>query len=422
MKVAIFGLGYVGSVSAACLASVGHDVIGVDLAQAKVDAVRAGRAPLAEPGLQELTRSAVEAGRLTATTDAEEALRESDVAVICVGTPSAPNGSLATGFVEAVVGQIAAFLEATPEGRHLTVAFRSTLLPGTTQKIAERLLPAGQGERYSIAYCPEFLRESSAIADFRRPPFTVVGTDDARALSAMTALFAAVDAPLRHVDIPTAEGIKYASNAFHAVKIAFANEIGRFSDAHGVDADALMSVFVEDHILNISERYLRPGFSFGGSCLPKDVRALTNAARRADVDVPLLESLLPSNRAHTQRLVDYVLANGWRRVALFGLAFKSRTDDLRESPYVDVAETLTGKGVEVRIYDDVVRPEELVGSNESYILQRLPHLVRLLHDSREEASEGVEGVIIGSDRTPDALLTALEVPVINANDPASRWP
>lgn len=421
MKVAVLGLGYVGSVTASCLADTGHDVVGVDLAQAKVDAILQGKAPLSEPGLDALTLSAVESGRLTATTDVLTALADAEAAIICVGTPSAANGSLATGFVEGVLAQIADFLSGDSRGGHLTVIIRSTLLPGTTERLVAAHLPEADGS-FAVAYCPEFLRESTAIADFRHPPFTIVGTDDDVALTAVTRLFEAVEAPVRHVTIATAESIKYASNAFHAVKITFANEMARFADAYGVDADTLMSVFVEDRILNVSERYLRPGASFGGSCLPKDVRALTYASRRADVEVPLLESLLPSNSSHTHRLVNHVLSLGWRRVALFGLAFKSGTDDLRESPYVEIAETLTGKGVEVRIYDAVVNPAELVGSNESYIRLRLPHLEKLLYESREAAMDGADGVILGSDRAPEGELEASGIPVLNANTPARHWP
>ena len=423
MRVAVFGLGYVGSVTASCLADAGHDVVGVDLSQGKVDAILQGHAPLAEPGLHVLTRTAVESGRLTATTDVAIALTGAEAAVICVGTPSAPNGSLVTGFVETVLREIAEFLDGSPDAGRLTVVIRSTLLPGTTEHLVESCLSARNGGRYGVAYCPEFLRESTAIEDFRHPPFTIIGTDDDDVtFSSVVELFASVGAPIRHVTIATAESIKYASNAFHAVKIAFANEMARFADAYGVDADTLMAVFVEDKVLNVSERYLRPGASFGGSCLPKDVRALTYAARRADVDAPLLESLLASNSSHTRRVVDHVLMLGWRRVALLGLAFKSGTDDLRESPYVDIAETLTGKGVEVRIYDAVVNPAELVGSNESYIRLRLPHLERLLSESRADAVDGVDGIILGSDRPPGRFVESSEIPVLDANTPARHWP
>lgn len=423
MRVAVFGLGYVGSVTASCLADAGHDVVGVDLSQGKVDAILQGHAPLAEPGLDLLTRTAVESGRLTATTDVAIALTGAEAAVICVGTPSAPNGSLVTGFVETVLREIAEFLDGSPDAGRLTVVIRSTLLPGTTEHLVESCLSARNGGRYGVAYCPEFLRESTAIEDFRHPPFTIIGTDDDDVtFSSVVELFASVGAPIRHVTIATAESIKYASNAFHAVKIAFANEMARFADAYGVDADTLMAVFVEDKVLNVSERYLRPGASFGGSCLPKDVRALTYAARRADVDAPLLESLLASNSSHTRRVVDHVLMLGWRRVALLGLAFKSGTDDLRESPYVDIAETLTGKGVEVRIYDAVVNPAELVGSNESYIRLRLPHLERLLSESRADAVDGVDGIILGSDRPPGRFVESSEIPVLDANTPARHWP
>lgn len=420
MRVAIFGLGYVGSVTAACLADAGHEVVGVDPAESKVEAILRARAPLAEPGLDDLTARAVESGRLTATTDVRTALHGTEAALICVGTPSAPNGSLVTTFVETVLSQIATFLAETSDGVHLTVVVRSTLLPGTTDRLVAAALSDVDPRRYSVAYCPEFLRESSAISDFGNPPFTIIGTEDETARDTVSALFDSADAPVKLVSIATAESIKYASNAFHAVKITFANEMARFADAYGVDAETLMSVFVEDTVLNISPRYLRPGSSFGGSCLPKDVRALTYAARRADVDVPMLGSLLASNASHTRRLVDHVLALGWHRVALLGVAFKSHTDDLRESPYVDIAETLTGKGVEVRIYDDVVNPAELVGSNESYIRLRLPHLEKLLFASRGEAIDGVDGVIVGSDRTPEGVLSGL--PVIDANTPAMRWP
>lgn len=428
MKVAVFGLGYVGSVTAACLAADGHAVVGVDPAASKVEAILRGEAPVAEPGLSDLIRRAVAARRLAATTDPHQALRHADVALVCVGTPSAPNGAPTTTYVEQVAAQIAAHLRGQPRERALTVAFRSTMLPCTTASIvAEQLPQALPGSAFPgvhYAFVPEFLREATAIRDFHRPPFSVVGTESPDAARTLRTLFASVDAPVRVVSVEAAEALKYASNAFHAVKVAFANEMDRFCAAAGLDAGEMMELFVSDDVLNVSSKYLRPGFAFGGSCLPKDLRAITNFARRRDVELPLLESLLPSNAAQIDRLVGHVLAQPWRTVALLGLAFKSGTDDLRESPYVEVAERLLAKGLTVQVHDANVIPGQLVGGNLRFVETRLPHIWRMLQPSLDAALDGADVVIVGSEQRMEIVSQAAAggLPVLRSDRAMLTWP
>ena len=410
MRVAVIGLGYVGTVTAACLASRGHDVWGVDVEAAKVDEIRAGRSPVAEPGLGALIAETVAGGTLHATTSCAEALDGCEVSLVCVGTPSAARGGTDLFFIRRAVDDlVAALREVRPpaSGQH-SVVIRSTVPPGTVDEV---VIPAfteglaGTQVTAGAAMCPEFLREGSGVADFFAPPFVVVGTSDPGAAEALTAMFGFSGQPVRVVDVRTAEALKYACNAFHATKVSFTNEVSRLFRLLGVDAREVMSLFCEDQVLNISPAYLRPGFAFGGSCLPKDLRSLLHLARVNGADLPLLAGTLSTNELVISEAVDRVLACDTRTVALLGLSFKMDTDDLRESPMVELAERLVGKGFDVRIYDPVVHPARLVGSNRRYVESKLPHLERLLTYEPGEALRGAGAAIVSS--TDQALLEAL---------------
>ncbi|MFM9442208.1 nucleotide sugar dehydrogenase [Streptomyces acidiscabies] len=402
MRVSVFGLGYVGCVSAACLAGMGHEVIGVDVNQVKVDLVNAGRAPVVEERIGELIADVVGKGTLRATTDVREAIEGSEVSLVCVGTPSEPNGSLCTTYLERVTEEIGAAL-AERGGRH-TVVFRSTMLPGTCLNLLVPILEkhAGAGVDVGVAVNPEFLREGTSVRDFFDPPKTVIGELDAASGDVVAALYEGLPGEVFRVSVPTAEAIKYADNAFHGLKIGFANELGAVYQALGVDSHQVMDVFLADRKLNISPAYLRPGFAFGGSCLPKDLRSLVHAAQRADVSVPILSHVLPSNSDHLQRAVELVERTGKRRAGIFGLSFKPGTDDLRESPLVELAERLFGKGYDLKIYDANVSLSRLLGANREYIETRLPHLAQLLADSVEEVLDHAEVCLVGT-RDPEVL-------------------
>ena len=426
MRISVFGLGYVGCVSAACLASMGHQVVGVDVNQAKVDLINGGTAPIVEERIGDLVAAAVGAGNLRATTDAAEAVAASEVSLVCVGTPSAPNGSLSTTFLERVAEQIGRALSE----RHVVV-FRSTMLPGTCAELLVPILELSSGLRagvdFGVAVNPEFLREGSSVRDFFAPPKTVIGESDPAGGDVVAALYEGLPGEVFRVPIPVAEMTKYADNAFHAVKIGFANELGAVCQALGLDSHQVMEVFLADRKLNISPAYLRPGFAFGGSCLPKDLRGLVYAARKADVAIPLLSHVLPANEAHLQRAIDLVTATGKRRIGLFGLSFKPGTDDLRESPMVELAERLLGKGYSLRIYDANVTLSRLVGANRAYIAERLPHLGDLLSDSVAEVVEHAEVCVVGC--ADPAVLKALDrdllgrdptSPDLTSRDPAGK--
>jgi GDP-mannose 6-dehydrogenase len=398
MRIAVYGLGYVGTVTAAALASVGHEVVGVDTDPRKVATLDAGETPVLEPGLAELVAEQKTSHRLSATTDGEAAAAQSDISLICVGTPSAANGGLSTDAVERVAATIGRGL-ASADGRR-TVVLRSTCLPGTTEAVVgatvaehSRLRP---GDGFGLAMNPEFLREGSSLADFRDPPKTVIGALDTASGDAVAALYDFVSTPVFRVPIRVAEMVKYADNTYHALKIAYANEIGAICRSFDVDSHEVMEVFKADSKLNISSAYLTPGFAFGGSCLPKDLRALVHAAGRADVEVPLLRSVLPANESHLRRALDAVVASGARRVALLGLSFKPGTDDLRESPLVELAERLLGKGFDLKIFDPIVARSKLVGANLRYVEDHLPHLSALLVDELDEALGGAEVVVVGA--------------------------
>jgi GDP-mannose 6-dehydrogenase len=404
VNVAVFGLGYVGCVSAAALAQRGHDVIGIDTNPAKVAAIADGRTPVLEPGLQDLVQRMHATGRLRATLDPSDAVAASDVSIVCVGTPSARNGSLDLEAIERVAIAIGNALPAARRGH--TVGIRSTVLPGTTENVVipqlEQASGLVAGTDFRVVMNPEFLREGSALEDFDDPPKTVIGEHQPGAGDDVAQLYEGLSAPVFRVPLRVAEAAKYVDNAFHALKIGFANEIGALCRSLDVDSHDVIEPFIADRKLNISEAYLRPGFAFGGSCLPKDLRALLYAARRADLELPLLESILPSNQRHLQRTIDVILSLGKRRVGLLGLAFKPGIDDLRESPLVDLAETLIGKGFEVRIHDEAVAVSRLVGANREYIDEHLPHLADLMVETAEAAVEHAEVCVVGAN-TADAV-------------------
>jgi GDP-mannose 6-dehydrogenase len=410
LRIAVYGLGYVGCVSAAAFARLGNDVVGVDSDETKVALVRAGDTPVLEPGLPDLLAEQVSAGRLTATPDGEAAMESAEVALICVGTPSRKNGSTATEALERVSQTIGRGLRRRGSSENATVVVRSTSIPGTTEEVVAPILERASGlvagVGFGLAMNPEFLREGSSLEDFFSPPKTVIGELDPASGAALESLYEGMPGPVYRVPIRVAEMVKYADNAFHATKIAFANEIGTIGKALGLDSHEVMEIFLADTKLNISRAYLKPGFAFGGSCLPKDLRALLHAGRTHDVALPLLESVLPSNTHHLQRVVDLIVETGLRRVSLFGLSFKPGTDDLRESPLVELAERLLGKGFDIRIYDPAVSLSRLVGANRAYVEERIPHLSRFLASSAEEAMTGCEICVVGA-RTPE-LDAALE--------------
>jgi GDP-mannose 6-dehydrogenase len=398
MRVSVFGLGYVGCVTAACLARAGHSVIGVDVNPDKVESVARGQSPLVEPGLGDLIAEIVGQGRLSATPSAKDAVAGSDLALLCVGTPSRPNGQLDVSAVERVAEEIGRSLRAEP--RPFTVVLRSTVLPGTTERVLFPALRAAAGAeaagRVRVAVNPEFMREGSSLQDFVSPPLTLVGCDDAETAALLRALYAEVRAPFVHTALRTAEMVKYAANAFHALKVCFANEIGDVCAALGVDAHEVMRIFRMDAKLNVSGAYLRPGFAFGGSCLPKDVRALLHAAGSADVAVPLLAAVIPSNDGQVRRGIEVVLESKRKRVGVVGLSFKPGTDDLRESPMVRVVEALIGKGCDIRILDRNVSVARLTGANRRYIEEEIPHIASLLCDDVAALMTHAQVLVIGN--------------------------
>lgn len=398
MRVSVFGLGYVGCVTAACLARDGHDVIGVDIDEAKVETVNAGVSPVVEPGLTELVSEVVARRQLRATSSTQDAVEQTEVGLICVGTPSRASGQLDVRAVEQVGTDIGHALR----GRDApyTVVLRSTVLSGTTEQV---LVPALEGAAaralgptLQVAVNPEFMREGSSLHDFTHPPFTLVGCADAGTAAVLRTLYERVEATFVPTTVRTAEMIKYASNSFHALKVCFANEIGNVCAALGADAQEVMQIFLMDRKLNVSDAYLRPGFAFGGSCLPKDLRALVYAARAADVDLPLLSAVLPSNSGQIRRATDAILDTGRRRIGVVGLAFKPATDDLRESPMVALVETLIGKGRDVRILDPSVSLAQLIGANRRYIQQEIPHIASLICESVEALVAHADVLVIGN--------------------------
>ena len=398
MKISIFGLGYVGAVSAGLLGRDGHNVIGVDPYQPKLDLINAGKTPVIEKDIGDIIAAAVKATRLRATRDAHEAVHASEISLICVGTPSLPNGSLDLKYVRAVCEEIGQALR-TKDDYHVVVA-RSTMLPGSMRTTVIPTLEEYSGKRAGVEFgvCnnPEFLREGTAVYDYDNPPKTVIGETDTRAGDVLAHLYRDLDAPLIRTTIETAEMVKYADNAWHALKIGFANEIGNISKALGIDGHEVMGIFCKDTKLNLSSYYMKPGFAFGGSCLPKDVRALTHRARTLDVDTPLLNAIMPSNLLQIERGLSMITSKGNNRVGVLGFSFKAGTDDLRESPVVEVIERLIGKGYDLRLYDKNVKIASLVGANKDYILNKIPHISKLMVDSIDDVVAHAETLVIGN--------------------------
>ena len=398
MKISVLGLGYVGAVSAACLARDGHEVIGVDPNELKVDLISAGKAPIVEPGLAAIIEQQIAVGRLRATTDVAAAIQHTDLALICVGTPSMRNGGIELQYVRRVCEQIGAALR-DHQGAP-AVVMRSTLLPGTMHEVVIPTLEACSGKRagleFGVCINPEFLREGTAVHDYDHPPKTVIGEMNRASGDLLASVYASMPSPLIRTDIETAEMVKYADNAWHALKVGFANEIGNICKALDVDAHRVMDIFCQDTKLNLSPYYLKPGFAFGGSCLPKDLRALLYKAKTLDISVPILAAILPSNEQQIQRGVRAVIERGSKKVGILGFSFKAGTDDLRESPVVELTERLIGKGFDLRVYDSNVRLASIHGANRDYILNHIPHISRLMVQNVEEILAHARTIVIGN--------------------------
>ena len=399
VRISVFGLGYVGTVSAGCLANQGNSVIGVDPVPDKVDLINRGQAPIVEVEIGEIIAEMVKAGRLKATHDGTSAVHDTDISFVCVGTPSQQNGNLDLRYIRRICEQIGEALK-TKIGRHIVV-IRSTILPGTMRNIViptlEEFSGKRAGEDFGVCSNPEFLREGSAVKDFRCPPKTVIGELDKGSGDLLTQLYAGINAPLIRTDLQTAEMIKYVDNCWHALKIGFANEIGNVCKSFGIDAHEVMRIFCEDRKLNISTTYLKPGFAFGGSCLPKDLRALSYQAKTHDLQLPILTSILPSNELQIARGLQMIIEKESPRVGVLGFSFKAGTDDLRESPVIEVIERLLGKGYDLRIYDKNVNIAKLVGANRDFILNRIPHISKLMVNSADAVLEHASTVVIGNN-------------------------
>lgn len=399
MRVSVFGLGYVGTVSAASLAQSGHEAIGVDPNPTKVNLINEGATPVIEEDLDALVKANVSAGRLRATVDEREAIDNSELSMVCVGTPGKRNGSLDLQYVERVCQQIGAVL-ADRADFHVVV-IRSTILPGTMRRVVIPTLESVSGKRagegFGVCNNPEFMREGTAIHDYHNPPKTVIGATDAKSGDMLASLYEGLDAPLVHTDIEIAEMVKYVDNAWHALKVGFANEIGNIAKELSIDSHRVMDIFCQDTKLNLSPYYLKPGFAFGGSCLPKDLRALAYAARSMDLNLPILYSVIESNRKQIERGLDMIIAAGSKKIGVLGFSFKSGTDDLRESPVVEVIETLIGKGFDLRLFDRNVRLASLVGANREFIEKHIPHISRLMVDTVDEVLDHAEVVVVGNN-------------------------
>ena len=392
MRISVFGLGYVGTVCAACLADQGHEVIGVDKSESKVELIRFGRSPIVERDIDDLVARSVKNRRLTATLDATEAVASSDISFICVGTPSRPNGALDLSGVDAVAAEIGRAIRVKAEPH--TVILRSTVVPGTTKEVVATRIAEGAGNvAFSVAFNPEFLREGSAVADFNAPAKTVIGAFDDETAETVVSLYRDLPGPKITTDVEIAELVKYVDNSWHALKVAFGNEIGVIAKTLGIDSHDVMDVFFQDKRLNISPAYLRPGFAFGGSCLPKDLRALTYLARKHDLNLPILNNILRSNQMLVDRGVDWILSRSGKRIAFLGISFKSGTDDVRESSFVELVERLIGKGREVRIFDPNVKVAQLIGANRSYLMQVIPHIANLMVSDIIDAVSWAETIV-----------------------------
>lgn len=419
MKISVFGLGYVGCVSAACFAKDGHDVVGVDVSSTKVEIINQGNSPIVEAGMSELMKETVASGRLQATTDPAAAIQSSEISLVCVGTPSNANGSLDLRYVTRVCEEIGASLRDQSE-RHVVV-IRSTMLPGTIENVVVPTLEKSSGKTagrdFGVCINPEFLREGSSIKDFYGPPFTLIGADDDQTADSLRQLYTNIAAPLFVTPVKTAEMVKYVCNCFHGLKVSFANEVGNICKALGVDSHEVMDVFCQDTKLNLSPYYLKPGFAFGGSCLPKDLRAMNYKAKELDVEVPVLAAILPSNRLQIESALDLVTRTGKKRIGVLGFSFKAGTDDLRESPMVSLIEALIGKGYQLSIYDRDVSLARLAGANKEYIEREIPHISQLMRTSVAEVITDAEVVVIGNKAeefrqietklTPDQVLIDL---------------
>lgn len=397
-SISVFGLGYVGTVTAACLAYRGNNVIGVDLSRTKVEALNSGKSPIVEPRVSEMIAEAHQAGRLHATSSAESAVLNSDISFLCVGTPSLRNGKLDLGHIEPVCREIGEILK-KKNSFHLVV-LRSTVLPGTAESIVLPTLENSSGKRlgrdFGVCVNPEFMREGTAVADFLEPSITIIGAADNVHSALVREIYTWAPGRIFETSIRSAEMVKYVCNAWHAVKVAFANEIGTLARGLEVDVESVVEIFTSDNKLNISPAYLKPGFAFGGSCLPKDLRAMNYRAKELDLKLPLFESIMPSNEEHLMRAVDLVLQTGKRKIGMLGLSFKAATDDLRESPHVQLVKRLLGEGREIRIWDNNVSLGRLIGSNRDYIEQVIPHIGSLLKENLEEVLRDSEVVVIGT--------------------------
>ena len=402
MRISIFGLGYVGTVSAGCLADDGHEVVGVDPLPTKVDLINRGQSPIIETDIGEIIAATVKEGRLRATSDPVKAIRETELSFVCVGTPSQPNGNLDLRYIRRICEQIGEAVK-SKSARH-TVVIRSTILPGTMHKMVIPTLEEFSGKKagvdFGVCNNPEFLREGSAVKDFRQPPKTVIGESDQASGDILAALYKKLEAPLIRTNLETAEMVKYVDNSWHALKIGFANEIGTLGKSLGVDAHEVMKIFCQDRKLNISTAYLSPGFAFGGSCLPKDLRALSYQAKMHDLQLPILTSILPSNEMQIARGVQLIAEKGHTRVGILGFSFKAGTDDLRESPLIEVIERLIGKGYDLRIYDKNVNIASLVGANRDFILNHIPHISKLMVSDISAVLNHAQTVVIGN-KDPD---------------------
>ena len=398
MRISVLGLGYVGTVAAGCLAQQGHEVLGVDPEQRKVDLINAGKSPIIEKDIGRIIELQVAAGRLAATNDAVDAVQRSDLVLVCVGTPSLRNGDIDLKYVRRVCEQIGEAMR--QDAGAPAIVIRSTMLPGTMREVVIPALEASSGRRAGVEFglCinPEFLREGSAVNDYFNPPKTVIGEFNPASGDLLASLYAHLDAPLVRTDIETAEMVKYTDNAWHALKVGFANEIGNVCKGLDVDGHRVMDIFCKDTKLNLSPVYLKPGFAFGGSCLPKDLRALLYRAKTLDVSVPILASILPSNEQQIERGVRAVVERGSKNVGVLGFSFKAGTDDLRESPVVELTERLLGKGCDLRIYDSNVSLARIHGANRDYILNHIPHISRLMVSSIDQVMTHAETIVIGN--------------------------
>ena len=405
MQISVFGLGYVGTVCAACLADRGHMVIGIDKAKAKVDLIGAGRSPVVERKIDELVKRTVEKGHLTATVDVIEAVKSTDLSLVCVGTPSRRNGALGLSAVEAVSTEIGQAIR-SKSTRH-EVVVRSTVLPGTTRNVVlPRLIQASgkdPGDAFGVAFNPEFMREGSSVADFNTPSRTIVGALEEKSADSVLSLYSDLPGSKITTDIETAELVKYVDNTWHALKVAFTNEVAVVASTLGIDSDEVMNIFAEDSRLNISKAYMRPGFAFGGSCLPKDLRALAYLARTRDLSLPVISHILDSNRMLTERGLDWILTHSKKRVAFLGISFKPGTDDVRESPFVSLVEGLSGKGRAVRIFDPNVNLASLFGANRDYLMRVLPHIAELLVTHITDATDWADTIVVTA---PDPVYAA----------------